>query len=339
MNSLFFSKLIPGGNPTIILHEPDIKEGALGGVAARIMDPMHLQAEQAGALYANGMELPLLEMMGGEFCVNATRAAAFLLAGMGRLRQLSLPEATNDAEESALPAREPQGGRAWTGRMRVSGMPEALDLLVCSDEKLLRHCFVNRQAVFYEQTDGCAARQGPQGAFHWPDFMPSLLFCAARTDCSPSAVSCRDMEEGVSLVSMPGMQHILVDADLHPMPDVEGGEWRKAAAAWRKKCGIAGLPASGVVWRRKRQGRYHIWPAVEVLASSSEHLESACGSASLALALSLRKTEGGSDPLMEIAQPSGQSLLVFLEREENAPPSAAWVAGPVRLAAQGRVFL
>ena len=63
-----FVKMVPGGNPTILVH------GTLPGaaewprLAARLLHPMHVQAEQAGAVHlpSNG-GLAHLQMMGGEF--------------------------------------------------------------------------------------------------------------------------------------------------------------------------------------------------------------------------------------------------------------------------------
>ncbi len=126
-----------------------------------------------------------------------------------------------------------------------------------------------------------------------------------------------------------------------------------ASAAWRSAGGLEGAAASGVVWY-ERQGNavYKIWPAVEVLATGTEHLESACGSASLAVALMHHASvpDGGTDGTgrtgaghstsgvrsIDVIQPSGESLRVF------SPPAtleSAWIAGPVHLVAQGTAYV
>lgn len=75
---LQFYKTSPGGNSTILILDsiPPLKRASL---AKTLMDEHHLQAEQVG--YLDLQSSPIrLEMMGGEFCGNACRAAAAVLA-------------------------------------------------------------------------------------------------------------------------------------------------------------------------------------------------------------------------------------------------------------------
>jgi hypothetical protein len=370
MSDLLFSKLIPGGNATILLHEPAIPFGSLPHIAKRLMDPMHIQAEQVGALYARGQSIPQLEMMGGEFCVNATRAATLILHAMGLLASVPVSGATVAA---GLPysadALDADGkAQAWQGRLLVSGMPEPVEVLACEDARTLALYLAERSATHGGRpAPGRAAHEGKGQAApsapaadraapalpveDWQDALPASLYCAARVACAPDQISCREIGQGVCLVRMPGMSHLLIDADTHPRPSLEDSLWKQAAASWRVRCGLDRAPASGVVWH-ERQGKSHrIWPAVEVRASGSEHMETACGSASLALALweqkkSLREsgiTVSCPYPALDIIQPSGESLLVFLEFPQEADatpfPASAWIAGPVQLAALGRAFI
>ena len=85
-------------------------------VAAEIIAPGHLEAEQAGYV-DTAAPVPRLDMMGGEFCVNATRAFAALLAEEGKL--------------------SPESG-GLGGIVSVSGMPERLRVRV---RRLAAHCF------------------------------------------------------------------------------------------------------------------------------------------------------------------------------------------------------
>ncbi len=73
-----FSKWSPGGNITILLEQvlPKKKHAEL---CARVLSPLHLQAEQSGTIDLNSNP-PRLRMMGDEFCINATRSCAALLA-------------------------------------------------------------------------------------------------------------------------------------------------------------------------------------------------------------------------------------------------------------------
>lgn len=75
-----FHKMSPGGNPTILLMGSDnIDPMFRPRIAASLMDPLHLHAEQVGFVTLSSTR-PRLEMMGGEFCGNACRCVATLLA-------------------------------------------------------------------------------------------------------------------------------------------------------------------------------------------------------------------------------------------------------------------
>ena len=306
MPNFSFSKLIPGGNPTIILHEPALDAAALAALSARLMDPLHLGGEQVGALYCKaadeGAGLPRLQMMGGEFCVNASRAAAFLLARQGCLIRLagSLPDCLASADACGAPAP----GSVWSGQILVSGLDRPVSVLVAGDG--------NAQAQV-----------------------------AARVDCSAPNTTidtlCQALRPGVTLVHMPGMVHALIDAARHPLPDFESNVWREASARLRRECGLGDAPASGIIWFRQEEHGFRIWPAVEVKATLSEHLESACGSASLAVALwRWQHTDAGP---VTVLQPSGEALRVFPDLEPDAGPGRVWITGPVLLAAEGIVHI
>lgn len=73
-----FWKMTPGGNPTILLKAEDIPAEKRAVVANAVMDQQHIGAEQVGYVRFEGT--PRLDMMGGEFCLNATRSFALLLA-------------------------------------------------------------------------------------------------------------------------------------------------------------------------------------------------------------------------------------------------------------------
>ncbi len=84
MKTLPFVKLSPGGNPTVLIRDACLSPEERTAAARELMDSLHLGAEQVG--YADTVsDPPRLDMMGGEFCINATRALAVLLARAGRL--------------------------------------------------------------------------------------------------------------------------------------------------------------------------------------------------------------------------------------------------------------
>ncbi len=78
-----FWKLNPGGNPTLLFRSEDVPSESRVAFAQAVMSPLHLGAEQVGFIRFDGS--PRLDMMGLEFCLNATRAFALLLAQKGIL--------------------------------------------------------------------------------------------------------------------------------------------------------------------------------------------------------------------------------------------------------------
>ena len=77
-----FWKIIPGGNPTLLFRSSDVPEAMRARIAEAAMSPMHIGAEQVGFIDVDRCRL---DMMGGEFCVNASRAFSLLLAEDGKL--------------------------------------------------------------------------------------------------------------------------------------------------------------------------------------------------------------------------------------------------------------
>lgn len=315
MPSFSFSKIIPGGNPTIILPDPSLSPAELAEFSAHLMSSLHIGAEQVGALYYNGgpSDLPRLQMMGGEFCVNATRAAALLLARQGRLDVFQLSEPKGAADPFI-----------WGGLIAVSGMQQPIAILAATEsDALLRAATspdkISQYPIRNNGTSLCETAKA------------SLLHCAARVDCSVPGTSCLPLEPGATLVRMPGISHLLLEASLHPFPGEN--KWRATTKVWRKRCGLDTAPASGVIWFSHEKGSLRIWPAVEVKATASEHLETACGSASLALAL--WQWHSNEHNHLLIKQPSSEILQVFPAIE----PGRAWISGPVQLAAEGIAYL
>lgn len=327
MTSFAFSKLTPGGNPTIILHDPAVQPGGLARIAAMLMSPMHLYAEQVGALYSSeadewspslpDWEVPRLDMMGGEFCVNATRASAYCLAKQGRLMPLDVPGLKSPV---------------WTGKLAVSGMKAPVRVLVSPVAESLPLIIAG----------GIDAHSKPLlGMTPFPD--APLLFCASEVLCDTPDNACEPQQKGAVLIRLPGISHVLVDMKRHPLPNGFDGAIKKETEAWRLLCGIGDAPASGVVWYERLDNGYRIWPSVAVKATGSECMESACGSASLAMAL-LHAASAEKEPCptaLAIQQPGGETLTVTLAQRcgntgNNTPDGcAAWVSGPVQLVAGG----
>lgn len=338
MSSIAFSKILHGGNSTIILTGTDLSPDELPDIAAALMHPLHLQAEQVGALFLRGA-LPHLQMMGGEFCVNATRSAALLLARNGRLSPF-------------LPG-------CLYGEITVSGMASPIHILAASGAEELAEGIAS---PLPGDAYGAAMDKAHSPKERYAFTNAVRLHCAARILCGAGCTKILDLSPGTHMVHLPGISHLLLEADAHPMPR----QWRKTTADWRRQTGLDTAPASGVVWYRREDDGYHIWPAVEVRATGSEHMETACGSASLALSLlhyagltpPLESDElplGDPRPQTEnglttrITQLSGETLEVILQFETGSGdaqplyrpslPTHAWVSGRVILVAEGATYV
>ena len=147
--------------------------------------------------------------------------------------------------------------------------------------------------------------------------------------------SLETVKPGLVKVDMPGMCMLLFDEAVYPLPADPAAE----AAQWREDLRLTEREGVGCVRHAplRAVGGQHIVPLVWVRGTGSSCLETACGSASLALALAAHKLAGAA-PRLDIRQPSGAFIRVELE-EEQAGSLHGWIGGPVKLSAQGRLFL
>jgi hypothetical protein len=128
-----------------------------------------------------------------------------------------------------------------------------------------------------------------------------------------------------------------------------------SAAGWRQELQLEKEEACGVVWYRQDQNSTcHITPVVYVAGTGSSVLESACGSASLALTLALamdltqgkeRSDKMRSGLMLDVVQPSQEILQVSLNPDNYEKISdtsfacAVELGGQVRLCARGEAFI
>ena len=113
MNHQFW-KVTPSGNPTILLKAEDVPPARRAEVANAVMSPQHIGGEQVGYIRLKGT--PRLDMMGGEFCLNATRAFASVLDSLGILERV---------------------GDVSSGFVEVSGVDEKVAVRVTHSENAL----------------------------------------------------------------------------------------------------------------------------------------------------------------------------------------------------------
>ncbi|MCC8194609.1 MAG: diaminopimelate epimerase [Deltaproteobacteria bacterium] len=288
--SVPFYKLSPGGNPTILVRDDNLLSFGTtaqerAAIARAFMDPDILGAEQVGFLDTS-RPLPHMEMMGGEFCVNAIRSAALVFAMLGLLPQTPVSghyEGTITASGTVDPVRV---------RVRISSVKT-----------------------------GTPATEG--------DAAVAVSFASA----APKDLV-REYPNGETLVHLPGITHLLLDAARHPLPESP----LAAAAAKRKEHGLENREAAGVIWYAPApDGAVSITPVVHVAATGSSVAETACGSGSLALALLLARS-GTTN--IAVRQPSGHDIRVSFEQPATpSSPLTAWIDGIVRLTADGTAHL
>ncbi|MDR1857154.1 MAG: hypothetical protein LBR22_08380 [Desulfovibrio sp.] len=138
--------------------------------------------------------------------------------------------------------------------------------------------------------------------------------------------------QGIGIVRLPGITHLLVDTTVHPLP----GDCVAAGDELRKRHDLEREDASGIVWWRMHGGMPKMVPLVYVRDAGTTCMESSCGSGALALAMHL--AAGAPDPGgVPMLQPSGALLHVRLHRDECGP--MADIGGSVTLIARGRLWL
>ncbi len=312
MNLPFF-KYSPSGNMTLLVHMDNQAGGAAQPaqccpasrrdisnltrreraiVAAEIIAPNHLAAEQAGFICLE-TDPPRLDMMGGEFCINATRALAALLLEQGKLFR---------KKESNNPDQE------WSvGMVRVSGIQTPLKV---------RARYTGGQV----EAAVCLNRK----------ILPAVVSAGL----------------GMHLVRVPGISHLVLDANVHPLPD----SWKENVRELLAKYDLLQEEAAGCVWLRPAPAHarpdaavekkkdvvlpdcWSLVPFVHVRDTGTICAESSCGSGTLAAALVASATDTAPSVRM-FMQPSGESLSVSLDAD------TAWIGGMVRPIARGEVFV
>lgn len=215
------------------------------------------------------------------------------------------------------------GGEFCVNATRAFGALLALEEARASrQEEGARHD-APREYVFSVQVSGW---QGPVGV-RVRGGLPEWHVAA---DLELPACPVQQPAPGVTLVRLPGIAHLLLD-ERHVFPE----DFLAASALLRREYELAALPASGVVWWRQVQHQLEMFPVVHVRDAGTTCLENACGSG--ALALGLRLCPAGARRVFTILQPGGEPLTVTVDRQDGA--MQATVEGPVRLVAEGRLWL
>ena len=268
-----FVKFTPTGNPTILVSEKGGSLAARARLAKAILHPLHLGAEQVGFVDLS-TPLPRLDMMGGEFCVNATRCLAVMLAEKGLLRM---------------------GRDGWfRGEATVSGMDSPLALRV------------RPQFEAAAQSDEWAdTAMSPLPDVHELYDMPACY--ESEVELPLHGVEVHPCGPGLFLVRMPGITHLVLDRARHDFPAPEA--LVEVCAAWRRRHDLEGEDAAGCIWFDRYTAR--IDPVVWVRGTDSTCYESACGSGTLAVALACVFAHPQGSGTARLMQPAGEALTVI----------------------------
>ncbi|MEG2005372.1 MAG: hypothetical protein RR014_04960, partial [Bilophila sp.] len=327
MRALPFVKLSPCGNITVLITDVPLSPAERARVAAELIAPGHLAAEQAGFVDTRP-PLPRMDMMGGEFCLNASRALAVHLLREGRLRP----------QEAALEAASAQKSTPQT--TNLYGWHEGMASLSGVDTPLL---------VQARRLAPAATRQGSPNE--------NRFEAAVVLDLPDKPELCL-ADAGIWLVRLPGIAHLVLDAQQHPLPRLSASgatcgtsaEESGIAATTRllTRFGLLEEDAAGCIWLQNTaeaatphtkdhptgQG---ITPFVRVRATNTIYAETACGSGTLAAAMVCWQNEEACP--LALRQPGGEALTVSPARSAYANGWAVRVTGSVQVLAQGDVFV
>ena len=271
-----FVKSSPSGNITILVRDASLSPFERAVSAAELMGAGHVAAEQVGFVDTRAIP-PRLDMMGGEFCMNATRAFAAMLYGDGLLVS---------GEDNWFYGTASVSGMADPVRIKVRGDVAACESFACID--------------------------------------------------LPESPAVREIAAGIHEVRVPGIVHLVLDAEQHPLPD----DWKQVTHALFARFHLLDEEAAGCIWLKQNaaEGLPALVPFVRVRETDTTCAETACGSGTLAAAMVIWEDTGCRTSL-GIRQPGGDSLTVSPDSSRFPGGWAAWVGGTVLTVARGEAFV
>lgn len=324
-SALHFHKFSPGGNTTILVTDP-VPAPLRAAVAAELMGERHVHAEQVGFVTLAGV-CPRIDMMGGEFCGNACRSLAALLA---------LKRVLHAGPGGLMSGEIASSGVSDTLPVRVVHTPHGPDAAVRMPLPSFAPVTPPASAEAGELA-GLVGLAGMAGMAD-PAEMSSLAKMKDTDENHPPQEGAalqlvQPLAHGLELVRLPGIVHLLLDAVVHPFPD----DWQAQARMLIARHGLNDEPAAGCIWHHGPLAAPSITPVVRVRDTDSILLESACGSGSLAYGLHRAAMTGGETALA-VRQPSGATIRVSVSRRDGLTPEA-WIGGTVRHVASGTAYL
>lgn len=279
------------------------------------------------------LDMPRLDMMGGEFCGNAARAYAAVLAleaaqqsSRQKLGHLVEAKQASKQDKAALPNFLPEPLKNFSGQLMCSGLADPVSFFVQASDN------------------------------------NSDLTTCAKMDAAiemPLDPSCEvePLDNGGALVSLPGISHILLPGHLYPA-QASLPELAAIAKNWRSELDLEQEQGVGCIWFDFTKQQTVMRPLVYVKATNSLCLETACGSGAVALALfmglhlkkqsslaprtpenSLRAPYADCAHTYLLTQPSNETLWVAYNCEKGRLPQTVWLGGPCHIACKGRACL
>ncbi|NLG78683.1 MAG: hypothetical protein GX492_02495 [Firmicutes bacterium] len=376
---LRFVKMNPTGNTTIFVLDPvPVPEQAR--IALALMDPSVLGGEQVGFVSLSsegeppragparggpGPEIAAsLRMMGGEFCGNAARSLGAYLAykhhpglswegdvarGFIRVSGARAPiELKARLDQDAMPCWAgctfPGPFRVVFYRVREQALENGIIYEPCSNAEGLSHTWLGMASG---ARAGAAAAAGGEAAAESEANKEAAVTAGARAGTgTPTADASCDGQSTVAVVHLPGITHIVVDADEYaPAGDV--------LFRLRSALGLEAEPCVGVMFchghrHGRERGREHghddghgdVVPLVHVSATGTTVWESSCASGAVAVALA-KSIAGGRPVRFTSKQPRGTlyTTVDFGDGRELGREAAVRLEGEVRIVAEGDVFL
>ncbi|MDP2789733.1 MAG: GNAT family N-acetyltransferase [bacterium] len=292
MGLIRFTMVKPGGNNTALVHDL-IPRQYHGEIAKEVILKQDEKGEQVGYLELSTLPKTVcrLQMMGGEFCGNATRSTvmlitkAFLTGDVG-LNPFALEHITRSWNRLDVP-------------MEVSGFDGVLHAeVVLDDQNHILDIFAT-MPVRPEAT--CTEKRQP-------------------------TVNGKPFD--ATLVHLYGISHLLIP-ESDGIAGLNRDARMQHAERILTEEKLRDLEAAGVIFYTEHDGQYAIDPYVFVRDSNTMYAETACGTGTTALGVKCALDAGGPVNL-SVMQPSGLpiSISVAYDGKEFA---GARISGPIEV--------
>jgi histidine racemase len=311
---IHYSKVIPGGNTTILVYDrlPRKHHAAI----AKSLMSLHPDCEQVGFIEPSEDPKAVcrLQMMGGEFCGNASRSLVWLIATMYFGEQSTIPLAEikkslfNFSAAKALPN--------CSTYIDVEIKRASLPIEVSGYEGILsaRACYNTSTAAVQNVIVPMPIRTSPDSI--------------VRTTIT------REWSMPVDIVHLDGISHVLVEESV--FRGIGGSDdLMLEARRILSDLELMQQEAAGVIFHNLLDDVVSIKPVVYVRETDTLIPETACGSGTVALVQYLAK-ESQHEVLMPVKQPTGLTIMAKVSIVDGVFQGAT-IAGDVQIVEEGEM--